>query len=690
MNSFIFLFISCNGASEKEEGAVKIDSDMDGYALEEDCDDQNEAIYPGAQEICDNVDNNCDGEIDEEVQSTYYADSDGDGFGNPDVSILACEAGAGFVEDGTDCNDAAHTANPQAQEICDGIDNDCNEEIDEGLMVTFYVDEDQDGIGNAEYPVEACDLEIGLSSVSGDCNDSDPDISPLKTEICDGIDNNCNEEIDEDVLMIYYRDFDNDGFGDETQTQEACEPPVEYVSQAGDCDDTESYAHPNAIEICDDMDNDCDGAIDEPDAVGEISFYTDGDGDGFGDDLSLQVGCTLPSDGVLYGGDCDDSEATANPAMVELCDGIDNDCDGSVDEAGAFGELIAYTDLDGDGFGDDASAQTQCSLTSGTVAQGGDCDDAEETANPAMVELCDGIDNDCDSIIDGSDSIGAVVFYDDIDLDGYGDDATQQTDCSLPSGATEIGGDCDDGDPNINPGQSEIGYDGIDNDCDTTSIDETIDLLLHMDGTSGQFFDSSGNDWAVVGTGGVSQTTSQSVFGGSSTYFDGSNDRLEVEDVDWSFGLEDFTIDMWVWVATHRDMGMLTTQDPATGTGGWMIDFDLNGNSGQYGLQFKVGNDYILRDSGGIGGSYPIQTWVHVAIIRHNGTFTSYMNGNSVSSSTTSVSIEDNSIFLRVGQRGTTGDWFEGYIDEVRIVKGSALWTTNFTPPTAPAEGPGE
>ena len=120
---------------------------------------------------------------------------------------------------------------------------------------------------------------------------------------------------------------------------------------------------------------------------------------------------------------------------------------------------------------------------------------------------------------------------------------------------------------------------------------------------------------------------------------------------------------MWVWVATHRDMGMLTTQDPATGTGGWMVDFDLNGNSGQYGLQFKVGSNYILRDSGGIGGSYPIQTWVHVAIVRHNGTFTSYMNGNAVSSSTTSVSIEDNSIFLRVGQRGTTGDWFEGYLD---------------------------
>ncbi|MEC7984102.1 MAG: MopE-related protein [Myxococcota bacterium] len=620
--SLSFLLIACSNSSTKDtEESVAVDNDADGHSEAVDCDDNDPTISPSAEEICDGVDNNCDGQIDEDVKSLFYADSDGDGFGNPNLFTEACEASEGFVAEGTDCDDGEEAAYPEADEICDGVDNNCDGEIDEDLEITLYIDADQDGVGDENNTILGCEPTFGISSVSGDCDDNDPTISPLLPEICDGIDNNCNGDVDEGVLLTYYRDFDTDGFGDEEQTQEACEAPEGYITQGEDCDDTETYPHPSAPEVCDEIDNDCDGDIDESGSYGEMTYYTDADEDGFGDSNTMTTHCTVPTGSVLQGGDCDDGDPFIHPAMVEICDETDNNCDGDIDEG---------------------------------------------------------------------DPIGAVSYYTDADGDGYGDDATLETDCTMPNDTVLVGGDCDDDDASISPGESETGYDGVDNDCDPTTIDETIDLLLHMDGTSGAFYDSSGNDWAINPAGGVSQSTGQSVFGGSSTYFDGSDDRLEVEDVDWSFGLDDFTIDTWVWIGTHKDMGVATTQNDVTADDGWLLDLDLNGNSGRYGLQFKVNSTFVLRHSYGIGSSYPTQTWVHIAVVRYNGTFTSYMNGVTVSSSTTTISIDDTSNILRVGQRGTTGDWFLGYIDELRIVKGAALWTSDFTPPSAPAVGAGD
>ena len=333
----------------------------------------------------------------------------------------------------------------------------------------------------------------------------------------------------------------------------------------------------------------------------------------------------------------------------------------------------------------------QCVQPLGYVGNGSDCNDSDELIFLGADEICDGIDNDCDDFIDQDDSnfdeSTLFTFYIDNDGDGYGDENTLTMACELPEGSSEISGDCDDSSTEISPDANEVGYDGIDNDCNEETSDEQADLLLYMDGIGDEFFDSSPHNWSVTPTGGVQQDNSFFKHGEGSGYFDGSDDRLEVEDVDWSLGYDDFTIDMWVWINSHTDMGLASTENPITNGDGWLFDLDLRGNSGAHGLRFKAGTSDVVKGPGGSGGSYPIQTWTHVAAVRSDGVFTLYLNGQSVASATSTVFIEDTPQPLRIGQRGTTGDWFQGYLDDVRIIKGHALWTENFTPPV-PAVDP--
>lgn len=112
--------------------AAHADADGDGYATEEDCDDTNSEINPTAPELCDGLDNNCDGAIDEGVTLTFWADIDGDGYGDPNNALELCEQQEGYVINSQDCDDGEATTNPLAEEICDGIDNNCNNVTDEG------------------------------------------------------------------------------------------------------------------------------------------------------------------------------------------------------------------------------------------------------------------------------------------------------------------------------------------------------------------------------------------------------------------------------------------------------------------------------------------------------------------------------------------------------------------------------
>jgi hypothetical protein len=210
-----------------------------------------------------------------------------------------------------DCDDDDATVNPDADELCDGVDNNCDGTIDEDAsdMLSWYVDGDSDGFGDAADTTDACDQPTGYVSDSTDCDDTNGDISPDADEVCDGIDNDCDSTIDEGDATdasVWYADTDSDGYGDESSPLSACVEPSGYVDNIDDCDDTTDAISPDGVEVCDKADNDCDGDIDEDDAVDAPTWYADTDSDGFGDEDVAVTACVEPSGYVSDSTDCDD------------------------------------------------------------------------------------------------------------------------------------------------------------------------------------------------------------------------------------------------------------------------------------------------------------------------------------------------------------------------------------------------
>ena len=472
------------GEPSTENGSVEVDADGDGYLAGEDCNDADADISPSASELCDGVDNNCDGTVDESVKTTFYADSDRDGFGSETLTIEACEVPDGFVTTGTDCNDTSAVSYPGAEELCDGLDNDCDGIMDEDLDVEFFVDSDGDGFGDDNNIVNNCAPDIGLSTIGGDCDDFDPTVSPLANEICDEIDNDCDGTVDEGVTSTFYADLDGDGYGTPASTIGACEPVFGFVSNRDDCDDADSEKNPAAFEKCDGVDNDCDGLSDEEGAIDGAVWYEDGDEDGFGDPQSTKVSCTQPLEYVSNSDDCNDNNNLINPNSLEQCNGYDDNCNSAIDEEGSANASRWYSDDDGDGYGDATSFVLACTQPSGYLSNSSDCDDSDNDIYPGATEVCDQEDNDCDGSVD-EQAANAQIWYTDSDGDGFGNPSTAVSSCSASTGQVSNDDDCNDTTIGISPVADEL-CDGIDNDCDGhTDESDAIDKTLWFEDNDG-------------------------------------------------------------------------------------------------------------------------------------------------------------------------------------------------------------
>lgn len=256
--------------------------------------------------------------------STYYADADEDGYGDPIISVSACAPPIGYLLDSTDCDDSNPDINPDVSEVCNDLDDNCNTIIDEELtFFTYYYDVDADEYGNVE--------ETILS-----CFDIPPDGYVIDSTDCD----DTNDLIQHPIA--YYADLDGDLFGNLFDSQLVCDlsPPSGYLIDSSDCNDMNSDINPSSIEICNEIDDNCNDDIDED--LLHYTYYIDEDEDNYGNAENSVTDCygVIPTGYVIDSTDCNDSNPMIYPGALEVNNDIDDNCNDDIDEG--FNAILYY------------------------------------------------------------------------------------------------------------------------------------------------------------------------------------------------------------------------------------------------------------------------------------------------------------------------------------------------------------
>ncbi len=506
-----------------------------------DCDDTRPSVSPTATEVCNGRDDDCDGSTDEEVLETFYVDADGDGRGTDDTSVPTLEActlpATGYARDRGDCDDTVSTIYRGAVDTCDAamLDEDCNGTPNDPPGGCACTSGDPPRPCAGAEGICAAGNEACIGGMWGSC-------SVMATaESCNGLDDDCDGSVDDGVRVTCYADGDGDRYAASGAVASGQCPvsdrpfvggcPVNYTNRAPfgadeDCNDSDAAMSPVALEVCDARDNDCDTMVDE--GVG-VTCYADNDGDTYASMGAPPLALCPVSGRTEYGNcpfgytartpagvstsDCADGVASTYPGALEACDGVDNDCNGIVDDGM---RVVCWADGDDDGYAPAGAAMTMECPVSARTAVGGcpmnmtnrdpsvtgqaDCEDTMAAIRPGAVELCDGIDNDCN----GVDDAARVTCWPDADNDTYAPTGASSSMQCPDAGRTTVGlcplsftnrdpataADCADSNASVHPGATEM--------CQVPAFDQNC----NGDADEGQvtcFPDTDGDGFAATG-----------------------------------------------------------------------------------------------------------------------------------------------------------------------------------------------